>query len=76
MVNTQREMDDWLNTPAGQACKANFTTVEQVQRMNAQIDARVLALLGHILDSQLSSEFNLGLQTQLLNEIAGNARKY
>ena len=68
-LNTQKEMDLWLASPQGIACKKNFTTVEQVQRMDAQMSARIMALLGHIYDSTLSSELNVAIQTQILNEI-------
>ncbi|MGF1826857.1 hypothetical protein [Vibrio splendidus] len=74
-LQTQKEMDIWLNSPSGQACKKQFTTVEQVQRMTAQMQARNLSLMGYTLDSMLSSEFNLGMQTQILNEILNNLDK-
>ncbi|KAB0482473.1 hypothetical protein F7Q91_03425 [Vibrio chagasii] len=74
-LKTQKEMEIWLNSPSGQACKKQFTTVEQVQRMTAQMQARNLSLMGYALDSMLSSEFNLAMQSQILNEILNNLEK-
>ncbi|MDA0146420.1 hypothetical protein OCT63_19525 [Vibrio sp. RW] len=68
-LRTQKEKEDWFKTPAGIECKKNFTTVEQVQRMTAEMTARNMSLLNHIYDSNLSKEFNLAVQTQILNEI-------
>ena len=69
LLKTQKEMDLWLESPQGIECKKSFTTVEQVHRINAQMSARIMALLGNIYDSSLSSEMNAAIQTQILNEI-------
>jgi len=68
-LKTQEEMDLWLESPDGIKCKSQFTTIEQVQRIDAQLTTRIANLMSLIYDSQLNSEFNLGLQTQIMNEL-------
>lgn len=71
---TEDEKQEWLQTEDGQACLENFTPTEEVIRISAQMDAVIQDLLFKIYESTLNSEMNLGLQTQILNEI--NERGY
>lgn len=75
-LSTSEKKMEWLETAEGLECRQQFTNVSQVQRINAEINAFNLMLQSNILDSTLSSELNLGIQTQILNEINNKNSKF
>ncbi|MGR2849393.1 hypothetical protein ABMX62_20365 [Vibrio vulnificus] len=69
-IKTEKDMELWRNSRAGQACMAQFTSTEMVTRYIGEMSAVGLQLDKMILESNLSIEFQSALQTQLLHEIA------
>ena len=76
IYTTQEKLEDWLNNnPLGQKCKQQFITSDQVIRINTQVNAANAMLQQMMLSSLKSIEFNLGLQTQILNEMSQSGVK-